>query len=561
MVNSNIISSPTDMCALARNYYEDQFLSHLHTGTPIELEADRVDKELEENLKDICPPHISITYHHILKSIASLKNKNSTGIDGVSNRVLKLLPRSHLPIIFASFNTFASSFQTPSHWHVAKMILLSKKKSKIVSVDETRPISLLPCFSKLFEKCFLIQLRKWIDDQGILPDEQSGFRAGHNMAVRVIAIIDQIGQSLAKNTAAAALFVDFKSAFNQLWFCGLWLKLKRLECPLYLIAWLRHYLTGRMAYINIKNSRSNNFTLMKGVPQGSCIGPILFILYHYDILDSLSTIHWKHLFADDLAVLFSPSSMLSSAAMILDLIEQVKDVLDHLIKYSTKWKQAINFNKTQWILFHRQVAPRVPDIDHDGHHIERVSKFKYLGMFLDAKLSLTTHIDYIKNKIRTNLNIFKRLAASRMMSEQVSYKLFNAYIRPYYQTLLNIFPILSTTKQKQLEALNRQIFRTIHRWYDARNIEIENLPKFKPISSLVDLHWNKLINTILRTNPSIIEDFLQHKLSILYLREYLTNPSLITERRNIFDKGRTRNNIISLIYESKPSLLDHVLCF
>jgi hypothetical protein len=253
--------------------------------------------------------------------------------------------------------------------------------------------------------------------------------------------------------------------------------------------------------------------------------------------------------------------MLSSAAMILDLIEQVKDVLDHLIKYSTKWKQAINFNKTQWILFHRQVAPRVPDIDHDGHHIERVRKFKYLGMFLDAKLSLTTHIDYIKNKIRTNLNIFKRLVASRMMSEQVSYKLFNAYIRPYYQTLLNIFPILSTTKQKQLEALNRQIFRTIHCWYDARNIEIENLPKFKPISSLVDLHWNKLINTILRTNPSIIEDFLQHKLSILYLREYLTNPSLITERRNIFDKGRTRNNIISLIYESKPSLLDHVLCF
>jgi hypothetical protein len=125
-----------------------------------------------------------------------------------------------------------------------------------------------------------------MEDQRILPEEQSGFRPGHNMAVRIVAIIDQIGQSLAKNTAAA-LFMDFKAAFNQLWYNGLWLKLNRLGCPTHLIAWLRQYLRGRSTYIEIKGDRSETFDLHKGVPQGSYVGPVLFILYHHDILNSI----------------------------------------------------------------------------------------------------------------------------------------------------------------------------------------------------------------------------------------------------------------------------------
>ncbi|CAF4105035.1 unnamed protein product, partial [Rotaria magnacalcarata] len=306
----------------------------------------------------------------------------------------------------------------------------------------------------------------WINEQGILPAEQTGFRPGHNMAVRIVAIIDQIGQSLAKNTAAAALFVDFRTAFNQLWFNGLWLKLSNLQCPLYLIAWLRHYLRGRKAYINIKSTSSTMFNLSKGVPQGSCIGPVLFIIYHHDILEALSTIHWKHLFADDLAVLFSPSPYMSSSNMINTLTEQIKHVLLRLIKYSIKWKQPINFSKTNWILFHRQVVPLIPNIICEGHNIEHVKKFKYLGTILDAKLSFTEHIDYIQAKIRINMNIYKRLASTRMTSEQINYKLYNAFIRPYLQSILNFFPILSLTKQKQLEVRSKDLQKLVLSKYE-----------------------------------------------------------------------------------------------
>jgi hypothetical protein len=248
-----------------------------------------------------------------------------------------------------------------------------------------------------------------------------------------------------------------------------------------LIAWLRHYLRNRMAFIDIKSSQSTMFMLGKGVPQGSVVGPVLFILYHHDLLESLATIHWKHLFADDLSILFSPDSSLAPSNMIKDIFDQIMKVLNRLIDYSNYWKQPINFNKTHWMFFNRQVAPQLPEIVCQGHRITRVNRFKYLGTILDEKLSFNPHIDYIKSKINSNLKIFKRLSSTRMTCEKINFRLFNAYIRPYYQSLLNVYPILSDGKKGQLEGLNRKIFRIIHNWHDARNIEVTNLTKYRSI--------------------------------------------------------------------------------
>ena len=559
--NNNIIVDPVEMCSTAKSHYEAQFASHPPDHSEIETEAENLDREIENVLKNNPPPSIIINYFDLKRSISSLKNKNSTGVDGVSNRIIKILPSNHLSFILKCFNNFAMSLQTPPQWHIAKMILLSKTKSRIIPIDETRPISLLPCFSKLFEKCFLLHFRQWINDQGLLPDEQSGFRPGHNMAVRLVAIVDQIGQSLSKHTAAGGLFVDFRTAFNQLWFNGLWIKLTKLNCPMKLISWLRHYLRNRKAFIDIKSSQSTVFNLAKGVPQGSVVGPVLFILYHHDLLESLATIHWKHLFADDLSILFSPDSSLAPSNMIKDIIEQIVKVLNRLIDYSKYWKQPINFNKTYWMLFNRQVAPQLPEIVCQGHLISHVKRFKYLGTILDEKLSFNPHIEYIKSKINLNLKIFKRLSSTRMTCEKINFSLFNAYIRPYYQSLLNVYPILSDGKKGQLEGLNRKIFRIIHNWHDARNIEVTNLTKYRSIAELTAAHWNKLMDTIIRTNPSVIQDYLQHKMSILYIYEYVNNPTLAIERKAIFERGRIRKYIWDLITDNRMTLFDHTLSY
>jgi hypothetical protein len=137
--NNNIIVDPVEMCSIAKNYYETQFASHPLSHSKIETEAADLDIEIDNVLKNNPPESIVINYLDLKRSISSLKNKNSTGVDGVSNRIIKSLPPNHLSFILKCFNNFAGSLETPPQWHIAKMILLSKTKSSIIPIDDTRP--------------------------------------------------------------------------------------------------------------------------------------------------------------------------------------------------------------------------------------------------------------------------------------------------------------------------------------------------------------------------------------------------------------------------------------
>ena len=266
--------------------------------------------------------------------------------------------------------------------------------------------------------------------------------------------------------------------------------------------------------MEIKGEKSLEFRQHKGVPQGSCIGPVLFILFHQDILNSMANIHFKHLYADDLAVVLSPSPFWFTESIIHRLAEQVENAVHDLYKYSVTWKQPLNLKKTFWTLFYRQFSPRVPPIRCCNVEVEHVTKFKYLGVVLDFKLSFNYHIDSVKAKVNRNISIFKRLAKSRTLSTDITLRLSHAFIRPHYQSLLNIFPILSYSKQQQLEALNRRFFRITLGWYDTTNDEITNVPGYKSINHLAKLHFNKLLKSIERTNPDILPDYLQQEVEL-----------------------------------------------
>ena len=560
-INNSTVTDAEAMCAIARDFYEDQFSAHENTNSNLEREADATDVLLESDISVSSLNHYIFSFNLVKKMISKLKSKNSTGLDGVSNKMIKLIPNSHLNFITVCFNFMSELRKTPKHWKTAKIILLSKSKSTITDPNDTRPISLLSCFSKLYEKLFMIHLLNWIDINGILPEEQSGFRQGHNMSTRIISFIDQIGQGLALNTATAALFIDFKSAFNQLWVKGLWVKLKWLNCPLEILAWLRNYLTDRNAFIHIKGIDSNLFQQHKGVPQGSCIGPVLFILFHHDILNSVSNIHFKHLYADDMAVIVSPSPNWSSKSILNNLAQHIELSIENLYNYALLWKQPLNLAKTVWMVFHRQISPKIPSVNCCNSVINQVTQFKYLGVVLDSRLSFDKHISLVKGKINKNLSIFKRLAKTRMLSEDIAYRLYNAFIRSHFQSLLNLFPVLSITKQKQLEAYNRKIHRITLGWHDALNDEILNLPKYKSMTLLTKEHFNKLLVTIEHTNPSIITDYLQHKMYLVFVRDYYLNPRLRKQKQSIVTRGRTSKKVKQVLVSNKQSLMDKVFGF
>ena len=155
------ITSPPEMCDIAMKFYKEQFTEHKNNQSPIEIEADLIDQKLNQELQMTHSDHnFYVKFHDIKRLSSCLKNKNSTGLDGVSNQIIKLLPSNHLVFMTTTFNYMIQNLKYPQHWHTAKMVLLSKTKSPMVEINDTRPISLFPCLSKLYGKVFLIHFQK-----------------------------------------------------------------------------------------------------------------------------------------------------------------------------------------------------------------------------------------------------------------------------------------------------------------------------------------------------------------------------------------------------------------
>ena len=139
--------------------------------------------------------------------------------------------------------------------------------------------------------------------------------------------------------------------------------------------------------------------------------------------------------------------------------------------------------------------------------------------------------------------------------------LYHAYIRPYLQTILNIYPVLAHNKQQQMEALNRRIYRVIHRWPVARNNEVMNFPSYKSIEMHTRKFFDKVINATLTSNPMVIEDYMQFKMYRMYLSEYIDNPLRTKDRGSTMNRGRRPKRIRHVIATNRRTLLDEVLCF
>lgn len=236
-------------------------------------------KDLPSRLAELPSKPFCFTINDLHRSIRQLKAKSSSGHEEVSNKLIKSIPLSHYSFILQTFNRLLLNNTYPNHWKLSKMILLPKEKTKLLSVDQTRSISLLACLGKVFERCFLIYLRQWITDYSILPSEQSGFRPGHSTNNRFAHFLQHLTSGLQQQTASLVLYIDYTKAFDQLWHDALIYKLHHLECASELLTFIIEYLRNRHCYISMNQLISPLISVRKGVPQGSCLGPTLFLLF------------------------------------------------------------------------------------------------------------------------------------------------------------------------------------------------------------------------------------------------------------------------------------------
>ena len=201
--------------------------------------------------------------------------------------MLSFLDQRHWSLFLKLFNhSFKTAF-LPKAWKDTRMILLAKKES-ICLPSLTRPISLIHSFLKVSERLFLSRFRDVLYRRGLLPDNQSGFREGFRLQTRLLLFLEDIYSLMANSAPVCTIFIDFRSAFDQLWHEGCLSKLKRLGIPPSYLRWIEAWLLNRRCFIEINYNKSRWFSIEKGGPQGSVLTPTLFISYHCDMGQFLS---------------------------------------------------------------------------------------------------------------------------------------------------------------------------------------------------------------------------------------------------------------------------------
>lgn len=348
----------------------------------------------------------------VVSVIRSLRSSGSSGKDEISSKVLKscahLLSSPLAHIINASFECgkFPSLLKTA-------IIKPLPKKSNAETPDQFRPISVLSTFSKVIEKVFLNRLSSFIQINDLLSDDQYGFRKGLSTIDALFHFVSSLSSSLDRKDHALGVFLDLSKAFDVVNHTLLLSKLENLGFRGKAYEWISSYLLNRSQVVSVpyiddfgylKNKKSDELSLISGVPQGSVLGPILFILFVNDISNSLSSTKLCQ-FADDTSLSFSNKCL-------KDLEFEVFIEGNSILQWISDNCLKINLEKTKLVNFslNRQSSCEVPRVLFGDFEVSSTSSTNFLGVVIDSNLNFHEHIDLVLKKLNRVIYLLRRLS-------------------------------------------------------------------------------------------------------------------------------------------------------
>ena len=252
----------------------------------------------------------------VLKQLKCLKLKKATSLDGLPARLLKDSAVVIADCVAHLVNLFIKSGTVPIEWKQAKVVPLFKSRNED-DLDNCRPISILPILSKILEKAVFHQLHRYLSENSLLSPYQSGFRANHSTQLAITFFTDKTRGHMDKGLLTGVVFIDLKKAFDTVPHDGLLNKLFRYGIQDQPLSWFESYLTDRTQSVSIENHLSSAANISSGVPQGSVLRPLLFIIYINDLPLAVGLTSVM-LYADD-TVIFSAASSIDQLQLNLSL--------------------------------------------------------------------------------------------------------------------------------------------------------------------------------------------------------------------------------------------------
>ena len=392
----------------------------------------------------------SVTPEEVATLFQNLKNA-SPGWDGLHSKIVKCTYKSYLDVITHVFNLSIMNGVFPTELKKAKVIPLYKCESPML-LNNYRPVSVLPVFSKILERLMYNRLLSFINKHNLLYKLQFGFREKHGTDTALIILIDKIMSAINEDEIVLGVFLDLSKAFDTVNHKILLMKMYKYGIRGVALSWFESYLSNRNQYVSFSNHNSESMLISCGVPQGSILGPLLFLLYVND-MPNVSSVLFTILFADDTNVFVQGKSL-----------DHLIDVMNNELCKLSEWmainKLSLNVKKTKCMIFSLRKEPISSKcVTLNGEIIDKVRTFKFLGVIIDDKLRWTDHVLYIKNKLSKGIGIICK--AKRVLSSDTLLTLYNCFIYPYVVYCIEVWGAVSMKYLMSVLRLQKRVVRII----------------------------------------------------------------------------------------------------
>jgi hypothetical protein len=398
---------------------------------------------------------IDVSPEEVSKTIRKMKSKTSTDVNELSMNLIKEITIS---LSFPLSKIINQSFHTgifPEPLKIAKVIPIYKQDD-IHSLNNYRPISILPVLSKIFERIVFNQLYEYFQHHKLFYISQHGFRKLHSTETATLEFIDSIFQKLDNDEIPFSIFLDLSKAFDTLNHDILLTKLSFYGIKNTPLLWFKNYLKNRMQYVQLDDTKSTLLPISTGVPQGSILGPLLFIIYMNDISE-VSNKFEAILYADDTS-LTSTITTFDLKAQNININLELKRIHDWLCVNEL----SLNIKKTKYMIFRfpqRQVESiNFPVIQINDSIVDQVTEFKFLGTYIDETLNWKAHIRNISRKISRNIGILNRF--KHVLPPKILLQLYNSLILPHLTYSLSVWGFSNSSLLKFQKKAARIISRS-----------------------------------------------------------------------------------------------------
>ena len=392
---------------------------------------------------------------------ALLKNLNpdkSPGTDEIHPRLLKECAASLAKPLKILFDKTMSTCQLPDEWKTAEIRPIYKKKGSKQDPSNYRPISLTSVVCKVFEKVVKDQLCSHLINNNLLSSHQFGFVPGRNTKTQLLVTVKEWIKNLDNDIPTDVAFMDFRKAFDAVPHQRLLYKLQKYGVKGHIHSWITNFLSDRTQYVKINNSSSQEKPVTSGVPQGSVLGPMLFIFYINDLPDICSVP--TKIYADDTKAYTCIRTNNDHASL--------QESIDQMYNWTQSWQLHFNASKCK-ILHIGEKNPQHAYFIGNGNsrmQIETTTLEKDLGVLVDTELNFESHIEHIVNRASSKKATILRNFSYR--SKNVLVPLFKALVRPILEYANTVWDPSFRNQINYIESVQRS--------YTQHILEVKKLP-------------------------------------------------------------------------------------